>query len=184
MKHVSLAVTLEAMAGLAACGEAPTAVTAEPTAAFAKGGPNGGGSGSPDFTMEGTSCTLDSSTGELSCEYLVSGLGMNGSAPLTLTGVLDAHFECYDAGGNFVRQRSSVRFVIDITAFADESGIATGTGTDGPDFGITRLECAYIYPQNIVSNLNAMAKRGVPILPGEWSHGAASLTTKGPGRLS
>ena len=58
-----------------------------------------------------------------------------------------------------------------------------GTGTDGPDFGITRLECAYIYPQNIVSNLNAMAKRGVPILPGEWSLGAASLTAKGPGRL-
>ncbi len=187
MKHMSLAVTLAALAGLAACSESPTAVTAEPTAeptaAFAKGGPGGGGIGSPHFTMEGTSCSLDSTTGELSCDYQVSGLGKNGSALVTLTGVLDAHYDCATSGGTVIRSRSSVRFVIDITAFADESGNATGTVSDGPNFGITRLECAFLYPTNVVFNLNAMAKHGVPILPGEWSLGAASLTAKGPGRL-
>lgn len=189
MKHMSLAVTLAVLAGLAACSESPTAVTAErtaePTAAFAKGG-DGGGVGSPHFTIDGTSCTVEPWSGVTSCAFQIAGLGKNGSAVVALDGILDVTFDCVDKYGTVKASRSTVRIFVDGTFFANASGNATGTLSDGPDIPITAFTCpitTWLYsPANVIYNLQPTGKNGLPVSAGEWSLGAIAKTAKGSGK--
>lgn len=190
-----------ALIAVSACSDTSTAPVApdDATAAFVKQGTpgdKGGGVGSPHFAepiglphVDPNHCTLDSETGELTCDYQIAGLGKRGSALVTLAAILDVDLECENYSGTRTRYRKTIRIDADQTVFANESGNATGTLQDTPDLAVTNVDCIvmagplYYKLVGHSFNLNETSKIGVPILPGEWMLNAVARTAKGPARV-
>jgi hypothetical protein len=191
---------------LAACADSPAPFEPETTTAeqLKLKNPQSdakGGIGNAQFSPAGTSCTFDGS-GQLECDYQITGLGKEGYALVTLAGLVRTVWDCSaPAGEVLVSGVNGTRIAVSFDAFGDKSGNARGSMSATPfDLGSViycgvaqtgtrtiqifgRTVIVPVFEQlqvtNVAFSLDSPAVPSEPEVSGNWALFAAVKTAKG-----